>query len=445
MSGRSSAVTVSATRVRSTALTDFAMRVGSLLGFAVLVGACSFRGSPGGADVVDSSIVSDTSTDGSVDDCAMWMPRRFDACQYNQPVAWPVLVAAASPYTYDTTTAGGQLTDKDGAVVFSSELTLEQGADPMVAVASVASFDVPANVEVWVVGEKPLLVVAWSTATIAGMVDASSVTAETDATAHLDTNVRRGAGANGACGAMAPGQPGTTAASSGGSGGGGGGGFRGRGGNATYGDNNPAIAGGMGGAPLATPTIIRAGCPGGSGGAAGTGAQSPATATTTNAGGYGGGAIHIAARTSIVVDGAVLAGGAGGAGAPQGAACGGAGGGSGGYIAFDAPSITVAGVVAANGGGGGGSSPFASHGNQGVNAPRNGMAASGGGVHTGGTCGVAGAAGAAGVLLDGRSAAGVDACGGGGGGGAVGFVLVWSAAFDPGASTISPEPITDAP
>lgn len=417
--------------------------VGAVFGVAVISTGCSFRGSPGTSDIIDGT-VPDGDRDGSIEDCHAWMPRRFDACMYNAPVAWPALVPMASPYTYDTTTGGGQLTDKDGTVVFSSTLTLAQGADPTVAVASVQSFDVPQNVEVLVVGEKPLLVVAWSTAAIDGVLDASSITAETDATAHLDTNVRRGAGANVTCGTMATGQPGTAALSSGGSGGGGGGAFRGMGGDATYGDNNPAIAGGGGGMALGTPTTIRGGCPGGPGGAAGSGAQSPATAATTNDGGFGGGAIHIAARTSIAIAGSVLAGGAGGAGAPQGAACGGAGGGSGGYVALDAPMITVGGVVAANGGGGGGSAPFASHGNQGVNAPRNGAAASGGGMH-GGTCGVAGAAGGAGAMLDGRNAASSDACGGGGGGGAVGFVLVWSAAFDAGSATISPAPITDAP
>lgn len=77
-----------------------------------------------------------------------------------------------------------------------------------------------------------------------------------------------------------------------------------------------------------------------------------------NPAGAGGGAILIYARTRIVVDGAISAGGGGGAGgvyancAPGAGA--GAGGGSGGMIWLQTASLSGTGTLAANGGGGGG-------------------------------------------------------------------------------------------
>lgn len=363
----------------------------------------------------------------------------FAPCAIGTPKPALVITASASPWTYDTTTLGGVLSDKTG-VVLSSNVVVMQSDNSMVAVLNVESLLVEQGAELDVIGDKPLLVASWSTIAVNGTIDAGSSTHETSATTHVDGPLRTGAGANrpGACSGLT-GNPGATAAATGGSGGGGGGAFQGDGGNGTTGDT-VMVAGGMGGVRLSQPpVVIRGGCAGGNSGTAGTSAViAPATSASFSAGGAGGGAIELSAMTSLALasTGKINAGGAGGGGAPQGSAVGGGGGGSGGYVRVEAPTITLAGTLAANGGAGGGSAPYAGQGNQGSNATLATQSA-GGPVFGGGNCGLAGAPGSVGGTFDGPDATGADSCGGGGGGGGAGFVFVAGSTVS-GSPTVSP-------
>jgi hypothetical protein len=375
-------------------------------------------------------------------DCLSWNAKNFDPCAIGSPMPDPGMTSAGSPYTYDTTDGGGVLTDKVGTTIFTSPATTMQTDSTVVAVMNVESFVMPPNVELHVVGSKPLIIASWSMLEVGGTIDAGSYTAETDGVTHADTTIRAGAGSDPAGCNTAFGSPGTDHPSTtGGSGGGGGGAHAGAGGAGAIGDSNVAILGGPGGTAITTPNVIRGGCRGGASGKAGAGAQAPATSASVANPGSGGGAIQLAARQALRVPGSgiVNAGGGGGGGAPQGTACGGGGGGSGGYIGLDAPTVVINGTIAANGGGGGASSPFAGFGVLGENALMGAAAAQGGTHHVGGgsTCGLAGAVGGAGATTAGSTATGMDSCGGGAGGGGVGFVLVWGV-LDKTNSTISP-------
>jgi hypothetical protein len=328
---------------------------------------------------------------------------------------------AGSPYTYDTSNMGGDLRDKDGTAVLSSMITFTQTDASVVAVMNVDSFDLPANVELRVVGPKPLAIVSWSTATIDGTLDAGSYTTVTDAGLGIDAHDRTGAAANQNCAGLAGGA-GQDAATTGGSGAGGGGAHRGDGGTGGQGDTGSANKpGGSAGTAIATPAIVRGGCPGGPSGQAGnSGSVGAGLNNNVSFGGDGGGTVWIAALTSISVGGNINAGGAGGAGAHDTTANGGGGGGSGGMIGLDSVAITITGTLAANGGGGGSGACFADPGELGENGKMSASAANGG---TAG--GIDGASGAAGGTLSGGTQVLSDACGGGGAGGGAGFILVY--------------------
>ena len=388
--------------------------------------------------------------DGGVDApaiCASWHPHQFQPCGLGSPMTDLHLMTTGSPYTYDTTSEGGDLRDSGGTVLMHSPLVIQQTDGSSVAVLSVASVQIDTSVKLNVIGTKPLIIASWSTLAIAGLVDVGSHTTETDATAPIQRSTRIGAGADLQCTALA-GIAGVDAVATGGSGGGGGGAFQGPGGAGAVGDTGCTSTpcprpGGPGGiAVAAAPAVIRGGCSGAASGAGGPGVVAPATATSSSAGGAGGGALQLAARVSITISGTVTAGGAAGAGAPTGSACGGGGGGAGGYIGLDAPTVTVSGTIAANGAGGGGSAPFSAlpnFGNVGNDGAASAVAAAGGAANTSGTCGLAGAAGAAASMLGGTTATGNDTCGGGGGGGGAGFILYWAQSFSgAGSVTLSP-------
>ena len=349
------------------------------------------------------------------------------------------LAPANSPYTYDTTTDGGDLKDKNGTLLAHSLITITQTDNTPVAIYSVAKFTLMGGAVLNVIGPKPLIIASWDTLDVMGDLDAGSHTTETDATGHIQQTTQKGAG-NARCAGATPGQD---AAPSGGSGGGGGGAFHGSGGDGTTGDMTctsgftcPRAAGQGGTGATAMPATIHGGCGGSASGAAGTGALAPATATTIAQSGFGGGAIELAAKNDIHIAGTVRAGGAAGAGAPQGSAVGGGGGGAGGYVAFDGHMVALMGTIAANGGGGGGSAPFASFGNVGQDGQPSQTAANGGGPN-GGTCGLPGAKGSS-TTLDGITATGSDACGGGGGGGGGGWVISWASSTT-GTGVVSPQ------
>ncbi|HEY5934305.1 MAG TPA: hypothetical protein VIU61_06720 [Kofleriaceae bacterium] len=405
-----------------------------------LVLACVFgckfsppSGGPGDAADAMPDVPPDV-PDAAEDVCMMWDPEHFDPCVVGGPLDPPPFDAAASPYTYDTTTSGGVLKDKDGLVVSMSDDVVMQPDNSAVALWNLSSLTLPQNVVINIIGSKPLIIASWDTMQIDGALDAGSHTAEIDGPAGIDATVQLGAGASSASCTTLAGGPGANGVATGGSGGGGGAGFYGTGASGSTGDAGSGnTAGGSGGMSL-TPTVIRAGCAGGASGTAGAGAVvSPATSESKANPGSGGGALVLAVRNSLAVgaNGRVVAGGGGGAGSPQGSACGGGGGGSGGYLGLDAPTIMVSGVVAANGGGGGGGSGFANQGNKGGDGGANDMRAPGGMAIPGLDCGERGGRGGAGAIIsiDGETNTTVDGCGGGGGGGGAGHVLVWSGGF----------------
>jgi hypothetical protein len=369
--------------------------------------------------------------------CTLWHPQGFEPCALG--AAMPALDLPAGNYLYDTTTAGGKLSeirpDTTTRQILASDLTVMQSDGTTVATLWVESFTLRAGATLRVIGVKPLLVVGWTAIQIDGALDASS---------HIGAP-QPGAGANQACPAPATLQ-GTDAPPLGGSGGGGGGGHNGAG---APGGAAMTTAGGSGGAAV-NATVARGGCPGGSSGAAGKVAQPPASEFSVAAGGSGGGALRLVAHDIISVAGSISASGAGGAGSPRRSGCGGGGGGTGGYLALDAPSVKVTGILAANGGGGGGGgAPGGDPGDEGSPGSdgRLDLQPASGGTASAGGCGRPGGTGATGTV---PATAGLPfstptlACpqaGGGGGGGAAGFIVITTQGFAPATSaTISPAP-----
>lgn len=184
-----------------------------------------------------------------------------------------------------------------------------------------------------VTGQRPLVLLADTTISIATLVDVASH--------RTDNNDRMVASPKASCRpfSQAPG-----AGDGNGGGGGAGGSFTTRGGNGGRGgsdnENGQAAL-----ADPAAPTALRGGCPGQVGGD-----RSDADAGA----GRGGGAIYLLAGGAITIAGVVNASGAGGSGGAR--RTGGSGGGSGGMIILHGASISIgsAGTVLANGGGGAG-------------------------------------------------------------------------------------------
>jgi hypothetical protein len=389
---------------------------------------------------IDEPIITiDAGTDAPVS-CTTWHPQGFDPCALGAPAQ--ALHLTPGQYTFTTTKTGGRLSDTTGHVLLQSDLTIMQSDSSTIAVMSVAELVVDAGATVNVVGLSPLLVVAWSTMSIDGALDAGSYIGVTDAVKHTAQTVRFGAGANESCGPSTgnTGKDGGNAITGAGSSGGGGGGFRGAGGAGARGAN-ASTAGGAGGVSV-LPSVIRGGCPGGASGTAGSSAIDPAKVASSALGGAGGGAIRLVAHDSITVAGSVSANGAGGAGAPQNSACGGGGGGSGGYVALEAPAVTIgeAGVVTANGGGGGGGGVTTDAGNDGADGKIDLLVAPGGAANANG-CGKSGGAGSVATQLDGSNGPVPGTCGGGGGGGGggAGFIFISSAGYTTaGTAKLSP-------
>lgn len=325
--------------------------------------------------------------------CQQWHPKHFDPCAIPMPTGDLDLTAALSSYNFDTDT--GVMKGKANTTISVTTMVVAQTAGPSVMLISARNFHLAANATLNVTGSRPLIIASWGTATIDGDIDVSA------------SSVNPGPGGNGT---ICTGSVGV----SGGAGtpafGGGGGGFQGPGGR---GGN----LGGLGGAGVNVPDVVRGGCAGGLGGA-GTGAASPR--------GAGGGAVQIAAFTSIALTGSIDAGGGGG---NFGRANfgGGAGGGSGGFIGLDAPTLTVSGFLTANGGAGGGGASDTTAGSTGQDAHTNATAAAGGpgaGTSSVGAC-AAGGNGAAGATITGDPG-GTSTCGGGGGGGSAGYIVFWA-------------------
>ncbi|MEJ7598325.1 MAG: hypothetical protein WKG01_10480 [Kofleriaceae bacterium] len=379
------------------------------IALAALAG-CSFKPgsgtSDGSAPTGDGSLGDATivDIDGTIEDapavtCADFMPRanpqHVEPCDVLPGGAWTVSSLLGIYNTDDGTYAGG--------------------ADPMsyevgdYRVVSVSAFTVSQGATLRLIGSRPLVVVAWDTIAIAGVIDVSSI--------RSDNFMIDGAGANpgdDACNAAGAGE------SSQDSGGGGGGGFGasgGAGGDGKGGNTNNE--GGAAGTMVAVPVVVRGGCPGGDGG----------TGSSRGRAGSGGGGLQLTAKTSITITGRITAGGAGGDGGHGDG--GGGGGGAGGYLGFDAPSVQLrsGSIVAANGGGGG-TGCDGGTGSDGRNGGLDADPAAGGGENAT-LCAKpeGGGDGGAGTKLTGENGSDSPGDSAGGAGGAVGYVLVWSSSL----------------
>ena len=280
-------------------------------------------------------------------------------------------------------------------------------ADIELAVVHVRAFTVAAGSTINVVGNRPLVIVVETTATINGVLDGSA------------GNVQPGPGGFTSGSGPGVGQAGMSNSTSDSGGGGGGYGVAGgRGGNG----NSPFVPGGPGGVVYASTSNTQ--LIGGSGGGLG----SP-TCGQSKPAGAGGGAIQISGRDAIVIGpngGIAVGGGGGGGGVLCSDAASGAGGGSGGTIVLQSPQVEHSGLLAANGGGGGGSGGFDGGdfraGEDGEDGRFADIEASGGrgGGNVAGFDGGNGAFGASPAEPGQNASAG----NGGGGGGGTGFILV---------------------
>src|SRR5688572_2504505 len=259
-------------------------------------------------------------------------PLHFDPCDL--PAGGVLNLALLGRYVYDTDT--GMLTDPATGTTTPPSLIVDQGTqDARVLVAD--SFSLGATSVLRVVGDLPLIIASDSTIVINGNITASSVDPS------LVVGDPAGAGANPAiCADTAPteGAPAAGTADNQGGGGGGGGAFQGDGGD---GGDGTGAAKGTKGTKVDPPDELRGGCAGAAGGAG--------NGVSGGTAGSGGGAIELAARTSITVSGLVQAGGARGGRGLQGVSSGGAGttaggagaggAGSGGMIVLDTATLTL--------------------------------------------------------------------------------------------------------
>jgi hypothetical protein len=344
-----------------------------------------------------------------------WTPTNVDPCGAGVPAPGATLtLAMTGSYEYDTNT--GTLTAPDGSALTPSPVSalVSQSGGTLVRVLTVSGLDVASGTALRVTGSYPLVILAYGTATVSGTIDVSAAADVAGPGANASQSCTTGFGtvgtdatANSAAGGGGGGAYGTAAAS-GGNGGGG-------------------AAGGSGGSANGTTEItpLQGGCAGGFGGGPGGGVRGGAP-------GGGGGAIQIAVRDLLTVNGTVRS--AGGGGVPD-AASGGGGGGSGGGILLESDVVYIGSGAAlcANGGSG-------AEGGDGTTGP---------GVGSDGTCstttgaitpaqlpaGGDGGPGAFASTLPGAGGNGTTGAGGGGGG-SVGRVRVRgvsSRVIDPGA------------
>jgi hypothetical protein len=338
------------------------------------------------------------------DNCTTWTPHFFSACKLPPPSG---NLSISGMFVFDTTT--GTLTEQITATAVPQPSIVVDG----IRYLSVQDVTIVANATLRVIGDKPLVIAAWGSMNIGGLIDAGS------------HNGAGGAGFNPAGCTAGEGSDATTMAAGGG---GGGGAFQGNGGKGGGG-----AAGGAG--SLVPPQTLRGGCSGGRSGKAGLGAMDPATSDTSATGGRGGGALALSSRLSITIDGAVGVGGEGGNGSPAGAGCGGAGGGAGGMLVLDAPTVALHGTANAAGGGGGGVAAKTGQGMKGRDATVSGAAGGTPGTNCTGT----GGAGST-VAMPNGTDGGTGTCGGAGGGGGSGWIIVFADIFDTVGAFMSPTP-----
>src|SRR5580765_4765439 len=94
---------------------------------ALLLVGCSFRAKQqaDGGPIVDAA--ADSAIDAAPDGppCA-WSPSLFDPCAYGPPGGDLHLSGPNSPYTYDTTVGGGDLTDKTNTPIEITAVQIDQ-------------------------------------------------------------------------------------------------------------------------------------------------------------------------------------------------------------------------------------------------------------------------------------------------------------------------------
>lgn len=283
----------------------------------------------------------------------------------------------------------------------------QSGGGPELCVIHAAAISISSNVTVHATGSRPLALISNGNFVINGILSAGSRAAEGGTAEVL------GAGAmSGTCPSFAQ----APLSGTDGGGGGAGGTFGGSGGNGGRGNNDTRQAGSAP-QPLATPTFLRGGCRGQSGG-------DGTVAATGGAGGPPGGALLLAAHgdVRIALNARVAAGGGGGRGGIALAGAGGAG--SGGMIVIEATKLANSGAIRAQGGGGGEgsqSSGAPTNGSPGADSTDDSMRADGAQAQFSG----GGGHGSSGASRNGEAAKpGSLASGGGGGGGGAGYVLV---------------------
>jgi hypothetical protein len=363
--------------------------------------------------VVDAGGIDAAAIDAGTGRCALWTENHthFTPCDIPYPDPTPLVLDMPGVYELDTGT--GQLVDPDNQGVPYQGVQLGNSW-----VMSVESLQIAVGVTFRATGSRSLIIAAWDSITVDGVIDVSSNAAEL------------GAGANpSACSTHAA-TPG--AQDNDGGGGGGGGGFGTPGGPGGDGFNNGLQgAGGNAGNAVTAPAVVRGGCAG----ADGADADQPGG---FGPGGAGGGAVQLTAQNAVTVDGDINAGGQGGdsADGAVGRRAGGGGAGSGGYIGLEAATVDVnAGATLAANGGGGGAGCNNNTGVDGQDAQFDSTSAAGG------TCGDGSSGGEGAALDNSMTAAGGDttARGGGGGGGGVGFIIVRGGAINVnGGATVSP-------
>lgn len=202
--------------------------------------------------------------------------RQFDTCGL---ASGTPLTISGTAYTYDTDSH----VLRNGRTMVPVMRAVVAGKAGSMDVLIVESLTVTSGSILRVTGSKPFGIVARSTVTISGLIDASACGAGTRTAA--------------SCGSATGG---TRVPHVAGPGGGGGAAFQGAGGTGSVGDANAAnIPGGIAGSPIALPLGPLGGCPGGAG--------ADGVAGTAGARGLGGGAIYIVAANSVSIGGTLPA------------------------------------------------------------------------------------------------------------------------------------------
>ena len=336
-----------------------------------------------------------------------FQPTTFDPCAPDRPVVEPAL--NLGPGRWRLTTDSGALRDDDSGQTVRTLTTvrLDQAANETIDLMSVAGFTLDPDATLRVEGSRPWALAVHGEARIRGTVIVESGTpVNCDGPALIDG------------GASPVGN---------GGGGGGGGGHRAPGGAGGEGRGDFGRAGASGGPVVgATGLPLRAGCPGGEGGAVTETDDGETTIVATGgAGGMGGGAMLLSVRDRLRVEGAIRATGVRGRGGAEvddddaRGGAGGGGGGAGGDLLVEAFDVVLVGEVCAGGASGGSGGDRRGSGADGedgrcasVNTPP--------GLGPGGRGGAGSATGTGGAGSSGRA----DSAGGGGGGGSAGRIQV---------------------